>query len=244
MKKTVLYFIVTIFCASAMGQKINKNAITGSWLNVKIVDLYEPKNGHGCDISSFDNHDKLRPLYLSFINPNKVIIKFRVEGGKEIWNVNYSNPDSIFISLGKIIYRISVLKGVLQLRDKDHLIIYKKVSDGYSKDVFGEYVKDIIFSEHKSYAISFFKESNKYSNSIVNRENFTHKIGELFKSDAVEFVKLGAMKYGNTCLPEIVLYFEPEKAYNMRVFGILKDKGNIGFIDRSSGVNILSLKPN
>jgi Na+/serine symporter len=76
------------------------------------------------------------------------------------------------------------------------------------------------------------------------RENFTHKIGELFKCDAVEFVKLGSMKYVNTCLLEIALYFSYRQSNSPRVLGILKDKGNLRFIDRTSGNNILTLKPN
>ena len=242
MKKVILCFIISIFSAAVQAQKFDKKEFTGSWLNVNIADFYESKNGYDCNNYSFDN-EKFRPLYLSFLNKDKLIITFRIEHKKFIYKVDYSNPEAIFIRYEKNAFRISVLKEVLRLQYDGNLIMFKKVSDNFSTDVLGEYIKGMIFKDHKSYTIKFFKENNKYD-SRINRKNFQQKIQELFKCDEVEFVKLGRMKSGNTCLPEIALYFNTGVRSNTpRVLGILKDRGGIRFID-SAGDNILILKPN
>lgn len=243
MKKAILYFVITTLCASVQGQSFNKKTVTGSWINTNVADFYESNKEHACDINYFDN-DKFVPLYLSFENESQLKITFRIEQRIFTYKVNHTNSDSISISRGENIYKIYLEKDVLKLRYRGNLITFKKVSDNYSSDVFGEFIKDIIFRKHKNFTITSFKESNNYNGYVFRKNNFKQKLKELFKCDQVDVVQLGSFKSGSTCLPEIALYYNAKnKMGSPRVLGIITDTDNVEFID-NSGTTILTLKPN
>ncbi|MDD4971837.1 MAG: hypothetical protein PHT07_20625 [Paludibacter sp.] len=243
MKKIILYFIVMVLCKFGQCQVPSKNDIKGSWINLSITEYYESNKQHACDINYFDN-DKFIPLYLSFENKDQVKITNRIEQTIFTYKVNYTKPDSIFIYRGENIYSIYVLKDTLKLMHNQNVISFKKVSDNYSTDVFGEYIKGVIFKKHENYLNSSFKESHVYNNILISRANFKDKIMEIFKCDHVDFVQLGSFKFKNTCLPEIALYYDnSKKRERPRVIGILIENDEINFIDES-GINVLIIKSN
>ena len=243
MKKIILYFIITTIYTSAQSQDHNRNIITGSWININITDYYDSNKEYPCDIKYFDN-DKFMSLYLSFENKNQLKITFRIEQKIFTYNVIQSNPDSIIIYKGKNVFRIYLIKDLLRLQYHNNLIIFKKVSNTYSSDVLGEFIKDIIFKNYKNYIIASFTETKDYNNKVFNRYNLLMTLKEIFQCKEVEIVQLGSLKYGKSCLPEIALYYsEGSKFKSPRVLGILIENGIIKFVD-NLGVPILTIKSN
>lgn len=245
MKKAILYFIITIVYASAQCQNSNKkaNTITGTWINTNVSDFYESKKENACDINYFDNN-KFVPLYLSFENENLLKITFRIEQRVFTYKVNQSKPNSIVISRNKNIYKIFLSNDILTLNYNDNLITFKKVSDNYSTDVFGEFIKGVVFRKNDNYTVLSFKERNGYTGYVFTKKDFKQKIKEIFRCDHVDIVQLGSFKFEKSCLPEIALYYNNRNKWSSpRVLGIITDKDNIKFID-NSGNNILTLKAN
>jgi hypothetical protein len=217
--------------------------LSGSWINTNVSDSYELILNHACNIYYFDNN-KFLPLYLSFLDENHLKATFRIEQKIFTFLVNHSNPDSIFIYRDKNHYRIYFENGVLKLQYGRYLITFKKVSNNYSKNVFGEYVKENIFKKNKSYVITFFKESDKYKKLLVNRNNFLPTMVQMFKCNAVDLVDLGTFGFENACLPEVAIYQEGNARQDgPRRLGIVIGTDSIILVD-SRRTNILTLKPN
>jgi len=87
-----------------------------------------------------------------------------------------------------------------------------KVSDYSSKDIFGDFIKNIVFNRHKNYRIDSFirPRDNSYENIVLNKGNFQKKLKEIFKSEEVEIVQLGTFRFGKSCWPELAIYYENE----------------------------------
>ena len=177
MKNNILYFLVVVLCNSVQSQMSSERKITGSWINIGLTEYYEAEMPKMCDIKDFDN-DKFVPLFLSFVNKNEVKVTFRYEQTIHTYKVDYSKPDSTYIYIGQDIHKIYVENDTLKLKYNQNLISFRKVSDSYSSDVFGEYMKRKIFMEHKNYLVTLFKENYGYSESI-NESNFKQKFKKL-----------------------------------------------------------------
>jgi len=244
MKFIILSFVISIFSASIIrGQSFDRKSISGSWININVINSYESNKEHPCDLKYFDD-DRFLPLYLSFENKNQLKITFRIEQKIFTYNVSQSNPDSILIYRGKNVFKIYVIKDLLRLQYHNNLITFKKVSNTYSNDVFGEFIKDIIFKNYKNYIIASFTETKNYNNKAFNRYNFLMALKEIFQCKEVEIVQLGSLKYGKSCLPEIALYNNEESEFKSpRVLGILIENGIIKFVD-NLGIPILTIKSN
>jgi len=232
-----------VLCKIVHCQVSNKNNINGSWINISINEYYKSNNQLVCDVNYFDN-DKFIPLFLSFENKHQVKLTPRIEQTIFTYEVNYSNPDSIIIYRGRNVYRIYIINDTLKLKYNQNIISFTKVSETFSSDVFGEYVKGIMFKTHQTYSVSFFSDSHSNTNFSMNSSNFNEKIKLLFKCDNVDFVQLGTYKYKNTCLPEIAIYYNNSKKWNYpRILGILIENDKINFIDES-GIIVLTIKSN
>ncbi|MDO6433110.1 hypothetical protein Q4E93_21050 [Flavitalea sp. BT771] len=242
MKKAIVYSVIAVLCASVQGQIARAKTITGAWINVNVAGFYESGEGHDCSIKYFD-HEKFLPLYLSFENDNQVKVTFRIEQRVFTYKVAHTGPDSMSISREDNVYSLYLVKEALKLRYKGDLITFKKVSENYSADVFGEFIKGIVFRDNKTYKVASFIESGNYGNWVFDKSNFKLKIKALFKCDHVDVVQLGSFKFQNTCLPEIALYYDSNSKWSgPRVLGIIINKDAIRFIDNKGG-DVLTLKP-
>lgn len=227
-----------LFCSIAHCQTFNKSKITGSWININVAEYYESVL-QKCDSNYFDNN-KFIPLYLSFDN-DQVKLTLRIEQTIFNYKVNYSKSNSICIQRGNNNYRIFVSNDTLKLNYNQNLIVFRKVADNFSSDVFEEYIKKSIFLNHEKYLVSSFKNINKVNNTPIDKSNFKHKIKNLFKCDHVDFVQLGFLSYKNICLPKIALYYNSNKEFTSpRVLGILIETNEVKLID-TSGTVILTL---
>lgn len=210
---------------------------------MSVVDYYETGAEQVCDLKYFDE-DKFTPLYLSFERKDQLKLTYKLEQKIFTYKVNYSSSDSIFISRGKNLHRIYISNDTLTLKYNKNLIPFKKVSDNFSSDVFGEYMKGIIFKKHENYLVSSFMGKAASSVCIIKKENFKKKIKEIFKCDYIDFVQLGLVRVKNNCLPTIALYYNNSKeTTNPYILGILMQTDEVNFID-VSGINVLTLKSN
>jgi hypothetical protein len=242
MKKIILFFIFNSIWASTQGQGHSKNIITGSWININVSDYYESNNKISCDTKYFDNNEFV-PSYLSFENNDQLRITFKIEQKIFTYTVTYFSSDSIIIHRGNNIFKIYLNNDLLKLQYYNKVITFKKVSDHYSTDVFGEFIKSVIFKKYLNFITTSFKKGNHYNDKIINRNNFKMKMKEIFMCDAVDFAQLALFNWRNSCLPEIAIYYSKEdKWVPPRVLGLLIDNDNVKFID-SSGRIILTLTP-
>ena len=126
---------------------------------------------------------------MSFDDKNQLKIAYRYEQPIITCKITHSAPSFVVIAFGKKHQKIYLKNGLLNLQiegniiNEGYLISFKKVSDQYSKDVFGEFIKGIIFGKNKTYTIASFNESNSYNNKVINRNNFQAVLKEVFKFD-------------------------------------------------------------
>ena len=250
MKKILFYFIAFLFCLSAKGQVVKKKSISGSWINTAVADYYESIKDSTCSVFQL-NHRRLVPLYLSFDDKNQVKITFRIEQNIATYNITESARSFVVIAFGKKHQKIYLKNGLLNLQiegniiNEGYLISFKKVSDQYSNDVFGEFIKGIIFEKNKTYTIATLNESNSCNNKVINRNNFQAVLKEVFKCDGIDIANLASFKFGKYCLPELAIYNNNQgnQWTNPRILGIQTRKDYVKFID-STGVSVLTLNAN
>lgn len=244
MKKFILYISLTALWVFVQGQGNNMRTFAGSWINTNVTDFYESTKNIHCDFKYFDN-DEFVPLYLSFENENEVKITYRIEQRIFTYKVIHSTPDSISISGGKNIYKIYFENNLLKFQYNENLITFRKASNKYSIYVFAEYIKGIIFRNHKTYMVTSFKENNNHNKMLVSKDDFEQKLRDIFGCEHVEIVQLGTFKYEPYCLPEIALYDSAKNKLGAltRTLGVLISEDNVQFVD-NSGAIIVELKPN
>jgi len=250
MKKLIFYLIIITFSLSAVGQNAKNKSITGSWINAAVFDYYESLKDSTCNVFHLNYH-RLEPLYLSFNDRRQLKITYRYEQPGAIYKITQSAENIVVIAFGKKFQKIYLENGLLKLKiegnliNEGNLITFKKVSDNYSNDVFGEFIKGIIFKKYNTYLIASFTETNIYNNKRVKRNDFRQVMKEIFNCDAVDIAQMGTFKHQHLCLPEIAIYYNDKgsKWTNPRVLGIQSGNDYVRLID-TSGVVILTLKPN
>lgn len=207
MKMITFAFIILTTYSLSQAQGPKRNWCGGSWINANLAEYYESGDEHPCgDIKYFDN-DKFVPLYFSFTNEKKLRITSRIE--QKLFSTYFiisSGSDSIVISNGTKKTRTIYLYGeLLKLRYDNNLLVFRKVSDIYSTDVFGEFIKQKLFKKYKRFKISFSKSGNK-SDIEFTRFNVKQNLIKIFKCKSVDFVQLGSQKFKGLCLPQVALY--------------------------------------
>lgn len=231
-----LSFLITIICVSVQGQSIN-----GSWINSKIIDYYQSDEVKACDIKFFGDN-KFVPLYLSFDRTNHVIVTFRIEQPKLNYKVKLMKTNFFVITHGKNKFEIHLNGDSLTLNYNQNLITFKKVINTYTNDVFGNYIKNIIFGGNKKFIIKFLTQAKRSQRIIIKRSNFLQEMKEILKCKNVEFAQLGTFNYNKFCLPELALYnCDNNKSNGPIVLGIFIQNDFIKFIDNSKKV-ILELQ--
>lgn len=242
MNKIILILVIIITSKYTQGQ--SSKTLAGSWINMNVIDYYKSDKDCSCLLKDFEN-DKFVPLYLSFNNLVQVKISFRIEQEIFTYKVKNVKRDSAMIIRGHNSYNIYLKNGKLKLKFHNRVVTFVKVSDNYSKDVFGEFIRNLIFDKHKSYIIDSFLRANdnNYKNIVFDRINFQEQLKKIFKSKEVEIVQLGTFKFNDSCFPEIAIYYSGEKKYDSpEVLGIIAKDDRINFVDKS-GVTVLSLIP-
>jgi hypothetical protein len=241
MKKILIFIAISIF-TSAYGQVQRKNAVLGSWINSTVSNFYRSIQSNGCDTSYFERNEVV-PLYMAFENKNQVKIAYRVEQRIVTYKVKYSGSDIIMSYRGKKVYKIAIVNNLLRLYYKGNLIEFNKVSDHYSKDVFGDLIKNIILKNSKFYFLDL-PNPQKNKHVLVDKNNFKDQVKKVFGCTYVDFVQLGLFQYKNVCLPEIALYYEGDPKHNSpQVLGVLQDRDNIKLVNKIGNV-LLELKSN
>jgi hypothetical protein len=240
MKKINMFLILLAFWTSVDGQAINEKSAFGSWINIDVADYYTSDEKQICDIKYFDK-DEFIPLFLSFKSRDEIEINFRIEQKKVSYKVNYVNGVLTSISRGKNTYKVDLGIDFLKLRYNNHLVTFKRVSDSYTNDVFGSFIKGLIFREHKSYVIV--RSINKdYKLKLITAQNFSENIRKIFRCSQYEFVLLGSFEYQGKCLPEIAIYRAKAKGESIpESLGILSEKTEIKFVDHANHT-VLGLK--
>ena len=240
MKKLILLLFTASTLSAVQGQRANSLHITGSWINVSVADLYESSKEKNLDVKAFSD-ERFTPLFLSFQNDDKVKVTFRVEQTVGNYSASAVSNDSFVIRNAKNEYGIFQQGNMLRLTRNHRPVLFKRVSDKYSSDVFGEYIKGLIFYGNDKRFISFCKGTKMYDNAPITSDNFTQKIKKIFKCDHAGFSTLGSTKYNSTRLPLLLLYYNNGKNSSRPLaYGVLIDKEEVRFLD-DHGANVLVL---
>jgi len=241
--KMILFLALTFASIKGMPNcnVSNLDQIRGSWINNQMYEYYKSAKTNPCNEKFFERSNSV-PLYLSFNEKKQIEITFRYEQKIGIYHIKSSVGDSIIAYKDRRVLKIKLMKDLLVMEYEGRTVSFKKVSSSYSNDVFGEFVKSLVFENHNSYTIESFNENKKFNNRIVDRGNFRQTLKEVFACEFVNFAQLGLFKYGDYCLPELALYYKnKDSSDGPKLLGINTEYKIVKFIN-SSGEVVLRLK--
>ncbi len=243
MGKYSVYIIVYFFTSVCHGQATTNPIFGGSWLNMEIVDYYNNSDGNGCLVRGWAD-TLFCPRSISFENPSLIRMTFFPEQREFVYRVIRKKHDSLTIHNTANTRKLYLAHDTLKLQYSERIVQYLKVSNQFSNDVFGDFIKNKIFERHKHYRISAFTESRVKMTEPINRISFVRIMKELFKCDRAEIVTLSTFKYSDKCLPEINFYFkEGPRVRYPRTLAILLNREEVEFIDKNANT-VLRLTAN